>query len=254
MKRIVKEIKEDVVQITVCDERWYQIGDDFLPSVTWICSFFPKGIAFHKWLASKGWDEAEAIKSAAGDKGSKVHSAIEDLIDGKTIPMEARYYNRTTEQDEELTLEEYECLMAFKDWYLTEKPEILEKELVVVNKEKEYAGTLDIVCKLKGELWIVDCKTGQYIWPEHELQISGYKPAYGKPVRLGILQLGFRRNKRRWKFTEVKDKFSLFLAARTIWAAETEKVRPLKKDYPLSLCLEPKKRRKNNVGTTSNKR
>ena len=33
-----------------------------------IAGHYPKGIAFYKWLAEKGWDESQALKSAAGDK------------------------------------------------------------------------------------------------------------------------------------------------------------------------------------------
>ena len=54
---------------------------------------------------------------------------------------------------------------------------------------------------------------------------------------LGILQVGYRRNKAGWKLTEVEDQFPLFLAAKQIWAKECEGVEPFKKDYPLSITL-----------------
>jgi hypothetical protein len=73
-------------QITVADKRWYmkpakdaETGLPIylpVPSVTWIAGFWPQGIHFYKWLAEKGWDEAEAIKAAAGDKGSAVHGLV----------------------------------------------------------------------------------------------------------------------------------------------------------------------------------
>ena len=83
-KKIIQlDNEKKVWRITTTDERWYAIENqnketglpefNFLPSVTWISSFYPKGIAFYKWLANKGWDESEALKIAAGDKGSKVH-------------------------------------------------------------------------------------------------------------------------------------------------------------------------------------
>lgn len=242
MKKIIKELKEGIVQITVCDERWYIVGDKYIPSVTWICSYYPKGIAFHKWLASKGWDEAEALKVAAGDKGSKVHRAIEDLLDEKEIPMDAKYLNPSTEKEEELSLSEYECLMSFVAWWQLTKPVLLAKELVLINHEYNYAGTADLVCKIGGKIWLVDFKTGQDIWPEYELQLSAYRyallDAHQIIDNMGILQLGYRRNRAGYKFTEVEDKFNLFLAAREIWANENEGVEPQKKDYPTALRLE----------------
>lgn len=241
MKKYIKQI-DNGVQITIADERWYLFGEkEYFPSVTWIASYYPKGVAFHKWLASKGWDEAEAIKSAAGDKGSKVHRAIEDLLDGKEVKMDSLYANPTTEKAEELTLEEYECLMSFTAWWQAHKPTLLAKELVLTNREYGYAGTADLVCRIEDKVWLIDFKTSQNIWPEHRLQISAYahalRDAHQQIDTLGILQLGYRRNKHAYKFTEIEDCFDLFLAARKIWEAETAGQEPLKREYPLALCL-----------------
>ena len=101
------------------------------------------------------------------------------------------------------------------------------------NLQEGYAGTIDLVCEIDGELYIVDLKTSQYVWPEHEIQISAYKHAYDKGAKLAILQLGYRRNQKGWKFTEVDDKYNLFQAAKQIWKNEVGNQKPLQKDYPL---------------------
>lgn len=255
--RIVDE-KKGIIQITCVDERWYAFESKnketglpeykFLPSVTWICEYYPKGIAFYKWLAGKGWDEAESIKVAAGDKGSKVHQAIGDLLEGKAIKMTGIYNNPTTNAPEELTVEEYECILSFVLWYKTVKPEIIAREFVIVNKEEGYAGTVDILCWIEDELYFVDIKSSQYVWPNHELQISAYSHApidhlikTESPHKLAILQVGYRRNKRHYKFTEIEDKYDEFLATKVIWANETKGVTPSQKDYPLSIKLESEK-------------
>lgn len=259
MNKIIKQVDKEkgLVQITVANERWYAKPTEnkdtknpeyqFVPSVTWIAGCYPKGVPFYKWLADKGWDEAEAIKSAAGDKGSKVHSAIEDLIDGKEVKMDAKYLNRSTDKEEELTLEEWECLVSFARWFREVKPKVLSKELVVFDDEYGFAGTIDFVCEFGGQKYLIDFKTGQNIWPEYELQVSAYKEALkekGKELKLAILQIGYRRNKDGYKFTEVEDKFSLFLAAKQIWHNEHGEEKPKVKDYPLSLQLEVKKAKK----------
>lgn len=253
MKKIIRENKENnIVQITVADERWYVVEGVFVPSVTWIASKYPKGTGFYKWLANKGWDEAEAIRSAAGDKGSKVHSAIVDLIDGKDVKMEDKYINQSTEQLEEITLEEYECLMSFVDWFNVNKVSVIAREMIVWNEKEGYAGTIDLLCQVGDELWLIDFKTSQNLWVEHELQISAYNHALdltpyfyidnaGKVheplTKLGILQLGYRRNKKGYKFTEIEDKFDLFLHSKAIWENECSKIEPKKRDYPVSLTL-----------------
>lgn len=242
MKKIIKEVNRNITQVTIADERWYVVRNQYIPSVTWICSYYPKGQAFWRWLASKGWDEAQAIKVAAGDKGSKVHKAIESLLDGKEVPMTALFVNPTTEKEEELTLEEYECLMSFVEWWKACKPTCLGKELVVVNREYGYAGTVDLICEVGGERWVIDFKTGQNVWPEHRLQVSAYahalRDAHQRIDKLGILQIGYQRNKHNYKLTEVEDCFDLFMATRQIWATETAGQKPLKRDYPLALRLE----------------
>lgn len=240
MKKIIKEAKNGIVQITVADERWYVRDGRFVPSVTWIAGHYPKGVAFYKWLADKGWDEAESIKQAAGDKGSKVHAAIEDLIKGKKVAMDAKYLNKSTGEMEELTLEEYDCLMSFVNWVKEVKPKFVHSEVVVFNEKEGYAGTIDCAAEIDGNLYIIDFKTGQTVWPEYELQLAAYGAAYEKPADLAVLQLGYKRNKAGWKFTEISGAqgYDLFLAAKKIWAREQEGVEPKKKDYPETLCLQ----------------
>ena len=113
MKKIIRTVDEarGILQVTTVDERWYvrSITDGstglpqylYVPSVTWVAGHYPKGIEFYKWLASKGWDEAQAIKNAAGDKGSKVHYAITALLTGQKVDWrEAKFLNPSTEQEE----------------------------------------------------------------------------------------------------------------------------------------------------------
>lgn len=247
--RVVDKAKK-IVQITTSDERWYEIDGKFVPSVTWITEFYPKGIGFYKWLANKGWEEAEAIKVAAGDKGSKVHQAIESLLRGEEVPMDAKFINKDTGDEEELTVEEYDCIRSFVDWFNEVKPEIIATEQVVHNRKDGYAGTLDLVCKIKEDYYIIDFKTSQQIWPSFELQLSAYKHAYARLYKdmffnLAVLQVGYRRNKNGYKFTEVKDKYDLFLFTKGIWENETAGVEPLQKDYPESLKIKVGNKSKN---------
>lgn len=251
--RIVDQIKK-ILQVTTVDERWY-IRDmtdpttglpkyEYVPSVTWICEHYPKGTQFYKWLASKGWDEAEAIKSAAGDKGSKVHYAVADLISGKEVSIDSKYKNNSNDKDEELTLEEYSCIMSFAQWCADTKPIFLKHEFNVFGDG--YAGTVDLLCEIDKQKYLIDFKTSQSIWPSHELQVSAYKKA-GRfdDVKLAILQLGYKLNKKKYKFTEVDDQFSLFLAAMEIWKKEQSGVNPKQRDYPLKIKLEQNKEKTN---------
>ena len=99
-------------------------------------------------------------------------------------------------------------------------------------------------------------KTSQKIFPPSEIQVSAYKhflvedtpeifvPDMEEPITLtkdniipAILQVGYKHNKRGYKFTPIEDKFKLFKHAQAIWKNETEGVVPLQKDYPFELKL-----------------
>lgn len=267
MKKEIRHLDNGMVRVTTVDERWYvRDGTDpatglprkeFIPSVTWITGHYPKGIGFYKWLANTGWDESQAIKNAAGDKGSRVHHAIVDLIDGQEISMEAKYPD-SEGAEAELSLEEYGCLMSFVEWWRLFQPITCAREMTLFSEEHGYAGTMDwygaFATPPKGISkgpWLIDWKTSQDVWPEHEIQVSAYKHAMTGPrwestemlvdaTSLAILQLGYRRNKtQKWRFTPVADQFDLFLAAKRIWAKECAGQAPMQKDYPLALRLAP---------------
>lgn len=240
MKREIRETKTNgIIQVTTYDERWYYVNKLFVPSVTWVASCYPKGYRYYRWLASKGWDEAEAIKSAAGDKGSRVHHAIDALLHGGTVNMDSRFPD-SNGIESELTVEDWECLMSFHAWYRKTKPQIIQTEQVVVHGSAPlFAGTLDLKCKIDGEIWIVDFKTGQSVWPEYEVQVNLYGMCEGQEdvLKLGILQIGYRSNRVGYKFNEIERDSEIALAACTIWKKEHGKEKPRQRDYPAFLTL-----------------
>lgn len=238
-QRIVDEAR-GIVQITTADERWYKIEEKdkparFMPSVTWICGYYPKGIGFMKWLSEHGWDEAEAVKQAAGDKGSKVHRAISDILKGAVVKIDDKYGNNDGDEPTELTVAEYEAIISFVNWLNEIQPEVMAVDYTLVNEKENYAGTIDMKLKIKGEIWIVDIKTSKDVYPSHEIQVSAYKQADKEVQKIAILQVGYARNKAKFKFTEVQDQFPLFQAAKAIWAKETEGVFPKQRDFPLEV-------------------
>src|SRR3989344_6112172 len=184
MLKEIKKIKKGVIRITSLSERWYarmsvneKTGKQeyvYYPSSTWISSYYPKGVYFHKWLAGKGWTEVETLKQAAADRGSRVHYACQDLDDGKEIKITDKYVNPSTKQKEELSKDEVDCIISYRDFLDEIKPVLLAQEITSFGDV--YAGTADKIFaigdKKNRQVWIVDLKTSQSIWPEHELQIS----------------------------------------------------------------------------------
>lgn len=268
MKKEIRIIDKEkgIIQITTLDERFYAkpLEDEitglpiykYYPSSSWISGYYPKGIAFYKWLADKGWDEAEALKVSAGERGSKVHQAtelLESLKDGEEMKMNIKLKNSTTEEMEEVSVDEWQAIISYSKWFNETKPEALAVELTVFNEKHEYAGTIDRIFRINGQIWVVDIKTSKTIWEEQVLQLSSYSNAdvdyealkitadEWKNRKNAILQIGYRLNKNGYKFTEQEDKFDLFLTARKIWANENSESKPKQIELPLAIKLDKTK-------------
>lgn len=249
MQKEIKIIGKDSVRVTTLDERWYGYVEDSVvtglpevvwePSVTWISSYYPKGIEYMRWVAKQGWDEAERIKAEAGDRGTIVHHACEELLASKRISINQKFKDRDG-NERELTPDEYYHVMTFQQWYESVGcPKPIQIEQTVRSKIYGYSGTLDVL--FEGG-WLVDIKTSKDVWPSQELQISALKKALeqnGVVVsRMSIIQTGYTRNKdKHYKMTDIDDKFSLFLAAKEIWANECANMKPLQREYPLEIRI-----------------
>jgi len=266
MKKEIRIVKDGVCQITTYDERWYskEVIDEktglpesfaFFPSSSWISSYYPKGQRFVQWVAKIGFEEAQRRMIEAGVKGSKVHLAAEDIMHGKEVPMDAHYPNKNNEGIvEELTVEEYGAIMSLVDWVDSLGDiEVLATETTAFNSKHRYAGTVDLICRIDGQIWIIDFKTSPNIWPSHEIQLSSYRnlgfslgdfdvkitEEEWEARKQAILQLGYKRNKiKKYKFTEVEDQIDLFLAVKKVWAKECAGIAPKQRDYPLSVIAE----------------
>jgi hypothetical protein len=260
MKKEIFQVDKErgICRVTTLDERFYgREGKDpvsglptieWRPSITYIGHFYPKGKGFEQYLKKNG-DDADLILALAGERGSKVHQAIEMLNLAETVKMGDKFANNRTGEPEELTPDEYHCVRTYRDWWQAEGSalyEILGVEEVVWPEGKDaepggpmhFAGTLDLYVRRIADntTGVIDVKTSKDIYPGHIIQVSALAAAK-KADWGGIIQVGYTRNKHGYKFTETPLRMDLFEAARTIWAYETEGEKPLQRDYPLELTL-----------------
>ncbi len=266
--RIVDD-KRGIVCVTTLDERFYgkETIDEvtglpiitWKPSITFITGSYPKGLAYMRWLADKGYDKAEEIKMEAVDRGTIVHHAIERLIVEKTLRMDDKIRDREG-IEREITPDEYYCVMTFLQWYESEgRPKVIAVEQTVESEKYGYAGTLDYIFEIEGKNVLLDIKTSKYIFPSHELQVSALKQGCSEEGiaidSLAILQVGYTANKNQhYKFTEIEDQFPLFLSTKNIWQKEHSGDKPLQRDYPLVLSLAPATNEAEAVAGKANKK
>lgn len=189
-----REIEKDGVKlIDYFDEHWYKINDELiLPSVTSIIGkVIAKGFAFEEWLRNTG-QESKKITREAAESGSKIHKAIEDLLNGNVINAMGGYF----------TKDEWRKLVNFQRWYDELGIECIESETIIFDEELGYAGTIDFIGWIinpktrEREKWLLDWKSGNAIHKEAHQQVAGYMNAYNKkeenePIqKCGIVHLG----------------------------------------------------------------
>src|SRR3990167_95995 len=118
-------------------------------SATTILNAYPTSEHLVRWVADQGFHESRQIRDAAGRAGTKIHIAIEDLIAG--VELEETGY----------TTEEWVKINSFADWYEEYNPEILATELAIFSKKGKYAGRVDCLAKINGELTVLDWKSSK---------------------------------------------------------------------------------------------
>lgn len=162
------------------------------PSFTTILNSYPYSEQLVKWIAERGYNEAREYRDEAGKSGTKIHTAIESLLDGSELHQEL------------YKLEEWNKICSFVRWHGDYHPEILKLELPVFSKKLGVAGRVDCIAMVNGEVYVLDWKSSRSIHNSYYLQIAGYAQAIEEMTNLtinstAILQLG-ASNKNGYRF------------------------------------------------------
>lgn len=232
-------------RVDILDSRFYFKESEpeiYYPSVTTVLESFPKGYAFSQWQKDLGHN-ADFVLQRAAETGSKVHDAIDQYLKGVEVVWEVENQN--------YTLEEWRMILKFVEFWQTFKPEIITNEVNIISDTYRVGGTIDLICRINGEIWLIDAKSGNSIHDSHELQIAAYAYLWNEQnpelfiQRCGILHLkaqtrgadskGKKIQGSGWQLKEFdrhyKDAFKIFKSLRLIW----DEVNPDYKPANLSL-------------------
>lgn len=168
--------------------RFYRWQDRDLPSVTSIrrMAGIPHGL--HQWSLTKVidrvLDDFPKIRTLieSGDSGN-VKVVRTHLRAGATAERDAAAALGTAVHDAAATgktLAEVPSAVAprlrqYLDWMDVSGAEILASEFQCWNLSEGYAGTADLLVRLRdGRVWLVDLKTGKGVYGDHALQLVAY--------------------------------------------------------------------------------
>lgn len=249
-KRINRIIKysEDLKQINIFDQRFYQRNDKFYPSVSTILNYFPKNKFFHDWLREVGFN-SEIIAAKAAEEGTQVHNAIEKLINGEEI----KWFS--DDGIAKYSLEVWKMILKFNEFWSKYKPKLIATEYHIFSDKYEYAGTIDLIIKLNDEIWLLDIKTSNSLHTTYELQLGAYAAAWNethdiKVNKTGILWLkAATRTEGKngamqghgWQvkiIDDIEKNLEMFNKIYDIYRLENPNDKPVYMQYPTSIKIE----------------
>jgi hypothetical protein len=249
MDNFTNIIKTDTgEQVHFIDSRYYTKDHiNWYPGVTAILGVKSKGKQYENWLKSNGFN-ADYLAKTAMEQGSRVHQAIQNLLIGEEVKfgtMEQVYYSR----------EEWVMISRFIDFYTEFKPETIAVEAVLVSDKLQFGTQLDYVCKLNGELYYLDHKTGS-LYDSASMQIAASIKLWNEyypetPItKGGVLHLdsahrgrdktGKKIQGQGWQLVEIDNiegNWQDFEHLHAIWKRDNPDYKPFNVSYPASYKL-----------------
>ena len=200
------------------------------PSVTLLLSAYPTSEQLIKWVATQGFHESREIRDEAGRRGTRIHLGIMGLLDEYEL------------EEKNYTTEEWHKLDSFVKWHHEYNPEILAVEIPVFSKKGRYAGRVDCVAKINGQIHLLDWKSSRSIHESATLQVAAYSNAIEEMTDLkvenaAILQMG-AQNKNGYRFVlypreDWKARYKVFENVRDTWIHDNYGSRKNPKDPPV---------------------
>jgi len=195
-----------------------KLGKHVLRGVTTILKEgYLKGEGFNNFLANHTAAEREEIMRSTGERGDKVHRAIDWILSSagsiKTLDRNVGIYSKEKKDYEKIENDEWDALLAWSRFWIAHEPILIAGEEPLYSIAFGYAGTTDAIlilqkecgnrycnCKgLSGKIGVWDWKTSAGIYPDHSAQVAAYAnaenivefvPPHGTIDYIAILRLG----------------------------------------------------------------
>ncbi|MBI4160314.1 MAG: hypothetical protein HY506_00205 [Candidatus Yanofskybacteria bacterium] len=157
----------------------YDIDSVWYPRVTSIVSIKAKPALYKFYADQASFTGAEAVKNKSAEEGTLLHETVEAILKGEESPIPDSVAPAVT------------AFLDFKN-----QNEIIPQKIEerIVSKKHHYAGTMDCLAELNGELGVLDIKTSMAIYRDYGIQTSAYVEALKEdpsmpPLKRWILRL-----------------------------------------------------------------
>lgn len=182
------------------------------PSSTTILQAYPQSDQLTEWIAKEGFHESRQIRDEAGRQGTRIHIATEMLEEGKEL-FEGDY-----------NLIEWWKINTFARFFNDYHPELIAKEFPVFSKTGKYAGRLDRIYRLNGEITLLDIKSSSAIHENFPLQFASYAKAVEENTDIEVAQTaclllgaGNEDGYRLVLYPNWKEHYQVFKNVRSVW-------------------------------------
>jgi hypothetical protein len=252
---------DNIKRIDILDDRFYcdtEFPDLFYPSTTTVLDVYPKGPALTEWHKALGFN-ADIVLQKAGITGSNVHDACHKYVNGHKIEFGQVIEGKFVAN---YSFEEWKMIVKFVEFWTEYNPELIASEVTLISHTHKVGGTADIIFRLMNpegqfETWLLDTKSGNSVYPSHELQIATYATIWNEHnpdhfiSRCGILHLqaltrgkdkqGKKIQGKGWQIVEFDrhyaDAFKVFKHLKAVWDDANPDYKPKTYSLPGSLQL-----------------
>lgn len=144
--------------------RWYQVGGRVVPSVTTILNVLHKPM-LTEWKLKQGYKSEVVVKEAL-KVGDVVHDVLCRLTNGEEVELEDYYH--ISGKDVWINDEILKAITSAVEWFKDVDLRVVAAESELSHPEIGWAGTCDLVCKIKNkkgvwERWLIDYKTSKQL-------------------------------------------------------------------------------------------
>ena len=154
---------------------WYKTVDEFMrgngyqhedglwyPRVTSIVGIKAKPALYAFYASMPSFAAAEAMKDRSADEGTLIHDAIEAILKKESVTVPANIKP---------------AIDAFMAWHDRNTIVAHKVEERLVSRKHRYAGTVDVLAEVNGQLGVLDIKTSVAIYRDYQIQTSAYVEA-----------------------------------------------------------------------------